>query len=463
MRYKIPFLFDYVFPNGYIPNASIPETTLINYINSFNSKYPAGSTFLEASPETFNKIFDGNIGGTTNSLSQFFYNASCYDNFIEAYEDSIFYGSQKSRKFIYPMKPNPNLLTFFGDGIYGGKPKQNGNYFWKYIPEITMDKIVNGQGVILIDYTMEPNISKEQYDVIHKTLSYINIPKENIIIVINSLNAKELYETWFSENERKLTILNLPFCLDHSSWFYTTEIKNNTGRCMDIHKFLDSKSHKRSNYFLMKSKQPRHHRMFMLYNLEKNNVLGYGNWSYLGNHIGIPEHYGISDIDENILSEIRKKIPHNLKEESVNSNTRIDGWSDKDYSTYINSYFEICLETLGEGEYLSFTEKVFKPLINFQPFFLVSSCGSLSKLRELGFKTFSPFIDESYDNETNTFKRTEMIANEVKRLCNMSQEEIHTWYWNMQDILVHNHNHLLNVHKMPLGTSAIKFLYDITN
>lgn len=463
MKYKIPFFFDYVFPNGYIPNASIPETTIINFIQSFHSTYSAGSTFLEAKPNTFHEIFNDDIGATSNSLSQFFYNAECYSRFLEVWEDTVFYGSRKTGKFIYPIKPNPNLLTFFGDGLFGGKPKQNGNYFWKYIPELTLCKLRNGQGKVLIDYTMEPNISKDQYDLIHKTLSYVSIPKENIILVINSLNAKELYETWFSGDERKLIVMNLPFCLDHSSWFYTQEIQNNTNRCMDMQKFLDSKEHKRKNYFLMKSKQSRHHRMCMLYHLEKAGVMDKGNWSYLGNSIGIPINYNIDDIDEGVLERIREKIPHNLQEESVDSNTRIDAWSDKDYSMYRDVYFEVCLETLGEGEAISFTEKIFKPLINFQPFFLVSSTGSLAKLKELGFKTFSPFIDESYDDETSTFKRTEMIANEVARLCKMSTEELHEWYWNMQDILIHNHNWLLNFKERPLGLEAIRFLYDTTN
>jgi len=31
-----------------------------------------------------------------------------------------------------------------------------------------------------------------------------------------------------------------------------------------------------------------------------------------------------------------------------------------------------------------------------------------------------------------------MIVNEIKRLCNMSKQEIHEWYYNMQDILIYN-------------------------
>jgi hypothetical protein len=69
---------------------------------------------------------------------------------------------------------------------------------------------------------------------------------------------------------------------------------------------------------------------------------------------------------------------------------------------------------------------------------------SLAKLREVGFKTFSPYIDESYDEETDNDKRFFMILDEVKRLCNMTKKEIHKWYYEMEDILIYNQDHFAN-------------------
>ena len=28
----------------------------------------------------------------------------------------------------------------------------------------------------------------------------------------------------------------------------------------------------------------------------------------------------------------------------------------------------------------------------------------------------------------------------------MSKEEIHNWYWQMEDVLIHNHNRLMNLY-----------------
>ncbi len=37
-----------------------------------------------------------------------------------------------------------------------------------------------------------------------------------------------------------------------------------------------------------------------------------------------------------------------------------------------------------------------------------------------------------------------MILDEINRLCSMSKEEIHKWYYEMEDILIHNQNHFAN-------------------
>ena len=65
----------------------------------------------------------------------------------------------------------------------------------------------------------------------------------------------------------------------------------------------------------------------------------------------------------------------------------------------------------------------------------------MKTLQDLGFKTFHPVIDESYDNEEDPQVRMAMIAKEIERFSKMSLEEIHQLYYLMRDILVHNQNH----------------------
>ena len=94
------------------------------------------------------------------------------------------------------------------------------------------------------------------------------------------------------------------------------------------------------------------------------------------------------------------------------------------------------------------------------PFIWVGPAHSLQHLRTQGFKTFSPWIDESYDEEEDCEKRMLMIVKEVKRLCDMSLEEIHEWYHEMEDVLKHNWRRILNYNPSPFFKPYNK-LYDL--
>ena len=74
----------------------------------------------------------------------------------------------------------------------------------------------------------------------------------------------------------------------------------------------------------------------------------------------------------------------------------------------------------------------------------MANAGSLEYLKRYGFKTFSPFIDESYDNIDDTGQRFLAIEKEINKLCSKPIEEIHEWYWSIEKILKHNYYHFYN-------------------
>lgn len=123
---------------------------------------------------------------------------------------------------------------------------------------------------------------------------------------------------------------------------------------------------------------------------------------------------------------------------------------DLDY--YRNTYFSVITETSFPGmmfwdRYLDGTltergrllsEKVFKPILAKHPFIMVGHPRTLELLRDIGYKTFHPFIDETYDTIEDHPTRLLAIAEEVKRLCEMSDEEVYTFIDNVLPICEHN-------------------------
>jgi len=146
------------------------------------------------------------------------------------------------------------------------------------------------------------------------------------------------------------------------------------------------------------------------------------------------------------LKEIKKHIPRYLPGED--EHTFIPGtwdWSINNADLYNESLIHIVFETYagGAGPYPFFTEKIWKPIAMKQPFIVYGGRNSLKELQELGFKTFEPVINESYDSADELLQE---VLREIKRLGNQSLNNLEHQVTNqLQDILNHNHNHFYNV------------------
>jgi hypothetical protein len=68
-----------------------------------------------------------------------------------------------------------------------------------------------------------------------------------------------------------------------------------------------------------------------------------------------------------------------------------------------------------------------------------------------GYKTFSKWFDESYDNHYNKEERIFKIIGEVQRLCSLSEEELQSMLIDMLPTLKHNFKTIeLNSKKIDL-------------
>jgi hypothetical protein len=105
-------------------------------------------------------------------------------------------------------------------------------------------------------------------------------------------------------------------------------------------------------------------------------------------------------------------------------NGRVDGFNClPDYHNVFPLYhIEVVLET-NVYECGWWTEKTAKCLVSGKPFILLGTSGQLVELKRLGFKTFDPWINESYDSETNPEKRFDMIKDEIRRIASLSSND----------------------------------------
>lgn len=104
-------------------------------------------------------------------------------------------------------------------------------------------------------------------------------------------------------------------------------------------------------------------------------------------------------------------------------------------------YDDYFMEIIGETDTLTtnwITEKTVKNLYIGKPFIIMGGYGILKKIRSFGFRTFNPWIDESYDDITNNYQRLEAIKHEIDRLAQLSYADIAEMHKQLLPTLEHN-------------------------
>jgi len=127
-----------------------------------------------------------------------------------------------------------------------------------------------------------------------------------------------------------------------------------------------------------------------------------------------------------------------LSADNLNTDNHNDHSLSVDY-LFTDSYWNVVMETYLDatgGVFL--TEKTFKPIKYGQPFVILGTTNSLQYLQEQGYKTFSPWIDESYDQEQDIRFRWLAIWDTVKRIADTSLEDLHKQHIEMTSIILHN-------------------------
>lgn len=109
---------------------------------------------------------------------------------------------------------------------------------------------------------------------------------------------------------------------------------------------------------------------------------------------------------------------------------------------YVDSYFSLVTETVVEYPFSFRTEKIAKALCVGHPWICATSQGFYRDLKNLGFRTFSHLIDESFDSIDNHQARMERIVDIVQDLCN---QDLNSFLDSCAEVCKYNQEHLCNV------------------
>jgi hypothetical protein len=323
---------------------------------------------------------------------------------------------------------------------------------WKsifyYLNERYYQDLKNGKAFLLLDQSHEGYHCDWLFEWFHTECSNYQISPSQIIYVTGDLTSNKKYNTWADYKKLNKRLKIVPYAHFELAISRIAREKSNS---------LTSKNHmdyKRKNSsstrtFNCLQKRPRNHRMWLFLKLFENNLLqhGFNSMNYFPQRQSYLEGSTIAADDYAKIVELLPQVPPNDNDENLSE------FSSQDCGKYIQrlnedimirSWITIVSESsFGDSENTCFlSEKTFKPIACAHPFIIFGNKYSLKKLRTLGYRTFHPFIDETYD-ELDTWQRLDAIILQIKKLTSMSYKQKKRFYKNIAPILSYNQRLLL--------------------
>ena len=215
-------------------------------------------------------------------------------------------------------------------------------------------------------------------------------------------------------------------------------------------------------YLSMAQGVARHHRFAITYSLFKNNLLQYGaisctgyeNFAYNGSTETTDEYISkLENFNKPTFATFKNMLPLTIDNKSTQ--IEVPDWgSDPDpinlhqngrdeSHLFKNVFLNVVNETHQPDDLVFITEKTYRSINYCRPFVINGDSGSLQYLKEMGFKTFDKFWDESYDTDDDHTKITK-ICRIVENVCSMDIQELYALYHEMLPTLQHNYTVLKN-------------------
>lgn len=347
-----------------------------------------------------------------------------------------------------------SLVIFAGRLTEGGMMVIDDSVFIEQINTAIASGKVN-----IVFYNAHETLILPEISKIYGLLPKLNTKPSNIYYMTASLNAVEIHERLCKQfNWDPLTVVAFNS--------FAVFVKNYT---YSIKHGAEYQLGKREKTFLCMNRMPRLSRVCLLVMMHERNLIEGSHYSFydtveclppLGYEIQKHLSPAFAERIRISMQQLAPSLPLRLTLDNVASNP-VDIHSD-DIALFNETYFSVITETaylkdhvLNDQSSFFFTEKLYNAVLLKHPFVLVSMPNSLSVFNSLGYRSFHPYINESYDTIVDDEERMSAIVDEVERLCNFTDEEWIAWQHNIKDIVEHNYNVLMNSANSPLNTVSL--------
>lgn len=427
---NIIYGYDIMTSNGPLPNCLDPK-----FITSI----------YEGSKLNHNQLhsYFNNIWGCDYSV----FNSNDFDQIVDY---KSIYNIIKDRKnninykWFYIVEPHSGLDLFFGHH------KIHNQFGLNLISDKAIEEIINHNGNLLINYTVDGGlgINKDNLNMIVNFIRDKKIPDEKVYIIFADHKIKDN----FKKLSVNYNVHDHNFYLHFMSHEFNKLLENNLEQVVKQNDYINNISEDKKDFLLL-SRHWKQHRIFILNKLHRlgldNSLVSWEKSYYNGKMIEELIKY---DNNEEFIKLIKETSRYIDVKDLIN----VWGYGNENKEMYLNTYISIVTESIFFQTDLEFpsgfiSEKIWKPIGQCQPFILAGPSKSLKYIKErYGFKSFHPFIDESYDDIENDMERLNLILNEIDKFSKKTKEEKIQFLNEIKDVCFYNQNLFLKYDKNEL-------------
>lgn len=283
---------------------------------------------------------------------------------------------------------------------------------------------------------------------IHRNISNMtsgpNVDPSQIIYLSNSLIAEDENAHWnkYNQPEHELKVYSLLYdCLSAKVLYPNRKISADT---------LEETKSKNMHYFLKLNRSVKFERDLTTAFLIKTDLMSKSLVSHRHADPAWGKNYGLSpEVSEFVeFCSDRKALAEALPldidlSDTINRTQGYDANLKYDHQHYDKTFMSIVCSPFPERtNSIQCSASTIYPMYFYHPFILIGNRHSIKKLKEHGFKTFSKWFDESYDEEECMLTRMMMACKEIKRLGRLPPSTWRKMIKEMTPVLEHNANYI---------------------
>lgn len=342
----------------------------------------------------------------------------------------------------------PNLSP---DHFVGDLPEFEGTYILDRLSGDLIEALRADQALFLIDYAGETaTLDEPIFTQFHAALENRGIPAQNVVLLNQNYNFKQPYEAWCRTIGLE-PIKTLAY--DHHLYQFsgTVNVNEPQERQRRLSAFETQSKFRsaRSRTYISLNNVARIHRHALASYLNAAPFASMGWLSCLGK---VEPEYRDS-FNSDVLGLLGSRRPSTVAfaqfqralpleaDEPLATPRGVLAGALGNHNMYMSTFFSFVTESeFDNGTSLRVTEKVYKPIANLQPYLLFSSPHVQPLLRNAGFRSLSPVIDESYDAIVDPIERFAKLLDLVDWVCTRSSAQLVDLTQAARETILHNYH-----------------------